>query len=75
MHNEEGEKDLPDIVVRLLGDKWYYVYSFSAGILEVLIAVAYYLMSCNMFYHVKNINLFLIKFRLCSLFAIMRIQR
>ena len=52
MHKEEGERDLPEIIIRLMGDKWYYFYSFSAGILEILIALAYYLFSCNMLYHV-----------------------
>ena len=62
MHAEEGERDLPEIIVRLLGDKWYYLYSLSAGLLEILIALAYYLMACNMFYHVtllKQFNYFL----------------
>ena len=56
MHNQEGERDLPEIIVRLLGDKWYYFYSLGAGLLEILIGVAYYLMSCNMFYHVRKIK-------------------
>ena len=59
MHAEEGEKDLPDIIVRLLGDKWYYLYSFTAGLLEILIALAYYLMACNMLYHVLQNKIFL----------------
>ena len=60
MHAEEGERDLPEMIVRLLGDKWYYLYSLTAGLLELLIALAYYLMACNMLYHVKKKTNFLL---------------
>ena len=52
MHVHKDEDDVTLTIFRLLGRKAFYFYSVGAGVLLALVSLAYYLLTCNMFYHV-----------------------
>jgi sodium-coupled neutral amino acid transporter 9 len=49
-HVKEIEQDLPQIILRLMGKKWYYAYLFLSSFELMLVGIIYYILMCNMIY-------------------------
>ena len=52
MHYFSNEHDLTEMIQRILGDKFYWIFLVSSGGMMALITIGYFLLTCNTFYHV-----------------------
>ena len=50
LHNKHGETDVGDTVKRILGNKWFYVFSSGSSLFLLMIGIIYFILINNMVY-------------------------